>query len=134
MTTPISEDFRSYAIPLRDGPINQRMIIPENQRRMGENAYVVTLPEGFHTIQLLWKHDATAIHVRHLDGTEYGRNIAVLPGGVDAKPVTVSLVVAPGGEGINFLQQYPVTAEKVGTPLSTLGVNLILNPAKVRDV
>ena len=129
MTTPIQEDFITFAIPLRNGAQNQTMIIPEEQRDF-PSATQVPLPAGFHTIQLLWQHDATPIHVRLMDGTEFGRNIAILPGGVGAKTVTAQFVVKPGGDQMSFIQQYPVTAEKVGTPLSTMGVNFILNPVQ----
>lgn len=133
MTTAIPEDFFTLAIPLREGAKNQRMIIPEGQRRAGDNAFEVAFPAGVHTIQLLWRGAATPIDVRLMDGTEHGRTIAVLPGGVDAKPVTVSFVVAPGGYLLSFLQRNPVTSEQVGTPLSTLGVNAILNPARTQE-
>ena len=132
MTTAIPEDFFTLAIPLREGAQNQRMIIPEGQRRAGDTAYEVALPAGMHTIQVLWRGDATSIDVRLMDGTEHGRTIAVLPGGVDAKPATVPFVVAPGGYSLYFLQRNPVTSEQVGVPLSTLGVNVILNPARTQ--
>ena len=131
MTTAIPEDFFTLAIPLRKGVPNNYMVIPEDQRR--GDAYNVSLPAGMHTIQLLWRGDATPIHVRLLDSGEHGRNIAVLPGGIDAKPVTVSFVVAPGGTEINFIQQYGVTDEQAATPPNTLGATFILNPARTQE-
>lgn len=132
MTTPISEDFLTYAIPLREGANNQSLIIPDAQRNTGDDPFRVDLPAGLHTIQLLWRCEATPIHVRLHDGVENGRNIAVLPGGIDAKTVTVSFVAPPGGSQMNFVQQYAVTAEQLGTPPSTLGVTFILNPARTK--
>lgn len=133
MTTPVPEDFFTLAIPIRDGVTNSQMVIPDSQRRADDTAYSVALPAGMHTVQLLWRGSATAIHARLLDGTPNGRNIVVLPGGADAKTVTVSFVVPPGGTRMGFVQQYSVTAEQVGTPLSTLGVNVILNPARTQE-
>lgn len=132
MTTPISEDFLTYAIPLREGVNNQSMIIPEEQRD-SPIAHRVSLPAGFHTIQLLWRCEVTPIQVRLHDGSEYGRTMVILPGGVDAKTVTAQFVVAPGGFDMTFVQQHKVAAEQVGTPLSTLGVNFILNPAELQE-
>ena len=131
MTTAIPEDFFTLAIPLRKGVPNNYMVIPEDQRR--GDAYNVSLPAGMHTIQLLWRGDATPIHVRLWDGAEHGRNIAVLPGGSDAKAVTVSVVVAPGGAELSFIQQYAVTVEQAATPPNALGVNVILNPARTQE-
>ena len=133
MTTAIPEDFFTLSLPLRNGAKNQSMIIPESQRRAGDTAYRVALPAGLHTVQLLWRCDATPIHVRLWDGAENGRNIAVLPGGSDAKAVTLSVVVAPGGAELSFIQQYAVTVEQTATPPNALGVNVILNPVRTQE-
>lgn len=75
--------------------------IPESQRSpeiTAEADIWIWVPEGIHTIQVVWKGTKGA-SLRYKDTSEpgVGRVLFALPTGPDSKPVMDTLVVPPGG-------------------------------------
>lgn len=124
----VTEDF-TLAIPLRAAPANAQMELPESKKLPGGELRIIRLVAGMHTIQLLWRGTATSLSAQVADGLQNGRVVATLPGGETATPVTINLVIPPGGLNLFFVQDLAITAQQAVDSKHALGVNAYLSPA-----